>query len=57
MSSDQLVQRGQSRNTGTDMIRQTGDVEVDALAGIALALPVGLNGFAESAARSGSRLW
>ena len=40
MPTDQLVERGQSGSAGTDMIRQAGDVEVDALPGIALALPV-----------------
>jgi hypothetical protein len=37
---DQLMEWGKSGGPGTDMIRQTGDVEIDAFPGIALALPV-----------------
>lgn len=38
--SDQFVQWAQRRGAGADMIGQCRDVEVDALAGIGLALPV-----------------
>src|SRR4051812_46507273 len=40
MRSDQLVQGCQSGSAGTDMICQAGDVEIDALASVTLALPV-----------------
>ena len=40
VAADQLVQRAQRGRAGADPIGQRRDVEVDALAGIALALPV-----------------
>jgi hypothetical protein len=40
MGTDQLVERSESGGPRTDMIRQRGDVEIDAFPGIALALPV-----------------
>ena len=40
LAADQLGQRAEYRCDGADMIGQGRDVEVDALAGIALALPV-----------------
>jgi hypothetical protein len=40
VAADQLSERAQHGGTGADMIGQGRDVEVDALAGVALALPV-----------------
>jgi hypothetical protein len=38
--ADQLIERGESGGAGTDPIRQGRHVEIDALAGIAVTLPV-----------------
>ena len=38
--ADQLMERGESSNPGTDMVGQGGDVEIDAFPGVAFALPV-----------------
>ena len=40
VARDQLVERRQRGGAGADLIGQGRDVEVDAFAGIALALPV-----------------